>query len=130
MWKNGEIAGRSGEVDQTTKCLICSEREKEELLGGCALDSGVMEEGSPRLSRSLVVKVGFQRTSVSSRNGVALVFLSLLVMGWWTSVWHKINPASCLTQTSVWGAEIYLNHLCVCPTTSSIVVLYTRKMSR
>lgn len=81
MWKNGEITGWSGEIEQTDKPLICNEREKEELLGGCALDIGVIEEGSTRLSRSPVVKLGLQRTSVSSRNGLALVFLSLLVTG-------------------------------------------------
>lgn len=60
MWKNGEIAGQSGEIDETYNCLICSEREKEELLGGCALDCGMMEEGSTRLSRSLGVKVAIR----------------------------------------------------------------------
>lgn len=81
MWKNGDIAGQSGEIDQIDQCLICSEREKEELSGGCALDSGVMEEGSTRLPGSVRVKVGFQRTSVSSRNGLALVLPSHSVMG-------------------------------------------------
>lgn len=51
------------------------------LFPGYALDTGVIEEGSTSLYRSPIVKLGLQRTSVSSRNGLALVFLSLLVMG-------------------------------------------------
>lgn len=60
MWKNGETAGQNGEIDQTDQRLICSEREKEELSGGCALDSGVMEEGSTRLPGVFESKLAFR----------------------------------------------------------------------